>query len=168
MTTNNCSTQPLPVVNFFFLKKMDLIKRDENVDELLHAQDHVLNHTFIFHGTQVCCSTRNTRYHPKPWSTHDNFRAGFGSWHPPFESTRSQPPYENPCSFWILAKHDKIGQITDNENAYVLTPDSRLLLKDNPLSTRSFLLLVVDPITNHFLKQSDVKCVIFRVFFFNV
>lgn len=44
-------------------------------------------------------------------------------------------------SGFFAIEHKNSGK----ETGYVLTPASRLLLKDNPLSARSFLLVSVDP-----------------------
>ncbi|XVF39439.1 hypothetical protein PTKIN_Ptkin01aG0034800 [Pterospermum kingtungense] len=119
---------------------MDLIKGDESVDELLQAQAHVWNHTFRFISSMSlkCAAELEIpdiiQNHGQPMTISDLALA------------LSIHPSKVNCLYRLMRILIHSGFFAEHKNGYVLTPASRLLLKDNPLSARPFLLAVLDPI----------------------
>ncbi|XVF36819.1 hypothetical protein REPUB_Repub19eG0091100 [Reevesia pubescens] len=126
---------------------MDLIKGDENLDELLQAQAHVWNHIFKFissmslkcavqleipdiiynHGQSMTISELALALAIHPSKVHCLYRLMRILVHSGFFVEQHTGP-------------------SDKEKGYILTVSSRLLLKDNPSSVRPFLLAMLDPI----------------------
>ncbi|XVF57285.1 hypothetical protein PTKIN_Ptkin06aG0192800 [Pterospermum kingtungense] len=127
---------------------MNLIKGDENLEELLQAQAHVWNHTFRFISSMFLkCAVQLgipdiIHKHGQPMTVSELALAI------PIHPTKVNCLHRLMrilVHYGFFVEH-KTGQSTDNENGYVLTPASRLLLKDDPLSTRPLLLGFLDPI----------------------
>ncbi|XP_022753096.1 trans-resveratrol di-O-methyltransferase-like [Durio zibethinus] len=125
---------------------MDLIKGDENIHELLQAQAHVWNHSLRFISSMsLKCAVQLEipdiiHNHGQPMTISELALA------------LSIQPSKVHCVYRLMRilVHsgffaEKAGQ-SGKENGYVLTLASRLLLKDNPLSARPFLLAMLDPI----------------------
>ncbi|KAF2283288.1 hypothetical protein GH714_043659 [Hevea brasiliensis] len=87
----------------------------------------------------------NPRCDPQPWQTHYPF---------PAYSSLPVHPAKARCipRLMRLLVHSgffaqaKISEDDDQEEGYVLTSASQLLLKDNPLSVTPFLMAMLDPI----------------------
>ncbi|XVF39438.1 hypothetical protein PTKIN_Ptkin01aG0034700 [Pterospermum kingtungense] len=119
---------------------MDLVKRDENLNELLEAQAHVWNHTFRFISSMSLKCAVELKI-------------------PDIIHNRGQPmtiselalalhihPSKVNCVYRLMRILVHSGFFAEHKNGYVLTPASRLLLKDNPWSSGPFLLAMLDPI----------------------
>ncbi|XVF39437.1 hypothetical protein PTKIN_Ptkin01aG0034600 [Pterospermum kingtungense] len=119
---------------------MDLLKGDANVDELLLAQAHVWNHAFRFISSMsLKCAVELEipdiiHNHGQPITISDLALA-----------LHIHPSKVN-CVYRLMRILVHSGFFAQHKSGYVLTPASRLLLKDNPLSTRPFLLAMLDPI----------------------
>ncbi|XVF39443.1 hypothetical protein PTKIN_Ptkin01aG0035200 [Pterospermum kingtungense] len=119
---------------------MDLIKGDENLDELHQAQAHVRNHIFRFISSMsLKCAVQLEipdiiHNHGKPMTISELASAL------PIHPSKANSLYR----LMRILVHS--GFFAEHKNGYITTPASRLLLKDNPLSTRPLLLAVLDPI----------------------
>ncbi|KAE8670650.1 Tabersonine 16-O-methyltransferase [Hibiscus syriacus] len=128
---------------------MDKISENrENLNELLKAQAHVWNHIFKFtHSMSLKCAVELgipdiIQNHGKPMTVTQLVAAL-----PTLNPTKA-------CNIYrlkrILVHSGFFAQqkLSDDsqEDGYVLTNASRLLLKDNPLSVTPFLKAVLDPV----------------------
>lgn len=132
---------------------MDLVKlEDENLEELLQAQTHVWNHTFRFLSSMsLKCAVElqipdiiHNHGQGQPMTIPDLALAI------PIHPSKQNSLYRLMrilVHYGFFAEHHKItGQSNYKENGYVLTPASRLLLKDDPLGSRPLLLGFLDPL----------------------
>ncbi|KAK4575516.1 hypothetical protein RGQ29_026466 [Quercus rubra] len=118
----------------------------ENATELLDAQAHIWNHIFNFvNSMSLKCAIELgipdiIHNHGKPMTLSELITAL------PIHPTKSPHVYR----LMRILIHSgffapKNTSENDQEEAYVLTEPSRLLLKNNPLSMTPFLLAMVDP-----------------------
>ena len=127
---------------------MDLVKGETvDLDEMLQAQAHVWNHTLRFlNSMSLKCAVQleipDVIYiHGQPMTLSELASAL------PIHPTKVHCL----CRFMRFLVHSgffaeqEVGE-NDKEKGYVLTPASRLLLKDNPFSARPFLLAMLDPV----------------------
>lgn len=122
--------------------------------------------------TQVCSSAGYPGRHSQAWKTHDSWSTGCRSQHQASQSLVCLPPHAHPPSLWLrrsrksrrsrrvqkFSLKSQSQHLYSNSiyliarywflfhNRYVLTPASRLLLKDEPLNARAFPLIMLDPI----------------------
>lgn len=128
---------------------MDLANR-ELVNELLEAQAHIWNHTFNFvNSMSLKCAIQlgipdTIQNHGKPMTLSDLIAAL------PIHPSKTSSVYR--LMRMLLQSgffaQQKVGENEEEEEeeGYILTPASRLLLKDNPLSVSPFLLAMLDPV----------------------
>ncbi|GMP67410.1 hypothetical protein CsSME_00027408 [Camellia sinensis var. sinensis] len=131
---------------------------DGSSAELLQAQAHIWNQTFNFiNSASLKCAVQLgipdvIQSHGKPMTLTELVTAL------PIKQAKA-------CYIYRLMRvlvhsgffvQQKINKEDEQEQRYFLTPASRLLLKDEPLSARLFLLIVLDPILTkpwHFLSD---------------
>ena len=130
---------------------------DENYSELLKAQAHIWDQTFNFiNSASLKCAVQLgipdvIHNHGKPMTLSELVAAL------PINPSKSRCIYR--LMRVLIHSHfftlQKLGE-DDQEEGYSLTPTSRLLLKDEPLNVRTFLLVELDPILTkpwHFLSD---------------
>ncbi|XP_012465984.1 trans-resveratrol di-O-methyltransferase [Gossypium raimondii] len=127
---------------------MDLIKGDEiNLDELLEAQAHVWNHTFRFISSMsLKCAVELQipdiiHNHGQAMNLSD-LALALGIHHSKLHCLHRLMRILIHSGFFAESKTNP----TDQQKAYVLTPVSHLLRKDNPLSSTPFILGMLDPV----------------------
>ncbi|KAL1060478.1 hypothetical protein V6Z11_1Z095000 [Gossypium hirsutum] len=127
---------------------MDLIKGDEiNLDELLEAQAHVWNHTFRFISSMsLKCAVELQipdiiHNHGQAMNLSD-LALALGIHHSKLHCLHRLMRILIHSGFFAVSKTNP----TDQQKAYVLTPVSHLLRKDNPLSSTPFILGMLDPV----------------------
>ncbi|XVF39440.1 hypothetical protein PTKIN_Ptkin01aG0034900 [Pterospermum kingtungense] len=119
---------------------MDLIKEDENLNELHQAEAHVCNHIFRFISSMsLKCAVELEipdiiHNHGQPMTISE------------LALVLPIHPSKLNCLYRLMRILVHSGFFAEHKNGYVTTPASRLLLKDNPLSRRPILLAVLDPI----------------------
>ncbi|KAF7146830.1 hypothetical protein RHSIM_Rhsim04G0071700 [Rhododendron simsii] len=124
------------------------IRNDEKDKELLHSQAHIWNHIFQFiNPMSLKCAVQLDipdiiNNHGRPLSLSQLVAAL------PINPSKSQCVYR---LMRILVHsgfftREKISDTAEEEEGYLLTPTSRLLLKDEPLNIRPFLLAMLDPV----------------------
>ncbi|KAA8524305.1 hypothetical protein F0562_010728 [Nyssa sinensis] len=131
---------------------------DESCSELLQSQAHVWNQTFNFiNSASLKCAVElgipdAIHSHGKPMTLPELVRAL------PINPSKAHCIYRLMrvlvhSGFFV---QQKVGGHEQENGGYSLTPASRLLLKDEPLNARAFLLIVIDPIITkpwHFLSD---------------
>ncbi|EEF44353.1 trans-resveratrol di-O-methyltransferase [Ricinus communis] len=141
---------------------MELVN-EENTDELIKAQTHIRNETFHFiKSMSLKCAVQlgipdTINSHGQPMTLSELVRAL--QVHP----TKTHHLY---CLMRVLVHSGffNLQNASDNySQKYVLTPASRLLLKDSSFDTRPFISLVLDPIMTEpynsltpFLRNDDL------------
>ncbi|KAH7844064.1 hypothetical protein Vadar_023840 [Vaccinium darrowii] len=133
---------------------MEMRNGEEN-KELLHSQAHIWNHIFHFiNSMSLKCAIQLgipdiINHHGQPMSLSQLVAA------------LSINPSKSHCVYRLMRilvhsgffTKEKITETIDEEG-YLLTPVSRLLLKDEPLSVRPFLLFALNPTTTwHHLSE---------------
>ncbi|KAH7844778.1 hypothetical protein Vadar_031570 [Vaccinium darrowii] len=124
------------------------MRNDEEGKELLNSQAHIWNHIFHFiNSMSLKCAVQLDipdiiKNHGRPMSLSELVAAL------PTNPSRSRCVYR---LMRILVHSgfftkEKIPGTSEEEEGYMLTPASRLLLKDESLSVRPFLLAMLDPI----------------------
>ncbi|KAE8679799.1 Trans-resveratrol di-O-methyltransferase [Hibiscus syriacus] len=127
---------------------MNLMKGDEiDLDELLQAQPHVCNYTFRYISSMsLKCAVElqipdiiHNRGGGQPITISDlAFALGI---HP------SKLQYlDRLMRILIHSGFFAESETDDRQKTYALTPVSRLLRKDNPMSSRPFILAMLDPV----------------------
>lgn len=125
---------------------IDLVN-EENSTELLEAQAHIWNHIFNFiNSMSLKCAIQlgipdTIQNHGKPMTISQLIAAL------PINQKKASCVYRLMrilvhAGFFTLRK---VGEANEEEG-YVLTDASKLLLKDNPLSVTPFLLAMLDPV----------------------
>ncbi|PON89587.1 O-methyltransferase COMT-type [Trema orientale] len=126
--------------SFRHLSNTDLVN-EETGTELLEAQVHIWNHilTFINSMSLKCAIQLGIpdiiHNHGKPMTIS--------------QLVAALPIHQKKASFvyrLIFFTLQKVGETDDEQEGYVLTDASKLLLKHNPLSVTPFLLAMLDPI----------------------
>eukprot|EP00258_Populus_trichocarpa_P020362 XP_006388414.1 trans-resveratrol di-O-methyltransferase [Populus trichocarpa] len=121
---------------------MELIN-EESAGELLQAQTHVWNHIFCFINSMTLkCAVQLgipdvIQKHGKPMTLSELVSAL------PIHPSKAQYVHR---LMRILVHSGFFSQQNLNQEAYSLTQSTRLLLKDNPLSMRPLLLMLLDPV----------------------
>ncbi|KAG5551985.1 hypothetical protein RHGRI_010164 [Rhododendron griersonianum] len=125
------------------------IRNDKEDKELLHSQAHIWNHIFQFiNSMSLKCAVQLdipdiVNNHGRPMSLSQLIAAL------PVNPSKSRCVYRLmrvlvQSSFFT---REKISETAEEEGqGYLLTPASRLLLKDEPLNVRPFLLAMLDPV----------------------
>ncbi|KAJ4977004.1 hypothetical protein NE237_002110 [Protea cynaroides] len=120
-------------------KSMDLTEK-ESSEELLQAQAHVWNHMFSFiNSMSLRCAVQLSI----PDIVHNH--------HQPITLSElatklAIPKTKTACLFRLMRLLVHSGFFAIRKEGYVLTPSSRLLLKDNTMSMLPFLQPMLDPI----------------------
>ncbi|KAE8690413.1 hypothetical protein F3Y22_tig00110895pilonHSYRG00317 [Hibiscus syriacus] len=127
---------------------MDLMKGDEiDLDELLQSQAYIWNYTFRFMSSMSLKCAVELQI---PDIIHNH---GGGQ---PITISDLAPALRIHCSklhylhrLMRILVHSGFfseSETDDRQKAYALTPVSRLLRKDNPMSSRPFILAMLDPV----------------------
>jgi trans-resveratrol di-O-methyltransferase len=117
---------------------------DERSTELLHSQAHIWNQTFSFiNSASLKCAVQlgipdAIHRHGKPM-TIDQLVAALS-----IKPAKVRSVYR--LMRVLVHSGFVVQENVDDQDGYVLTPASLLLLKDEPLNARAFLLLAHDPI----------------------
>ncbi|KAF4397150.1 hypothetical protein G4B88_008996 [Cannabis sativa] len=128
---------------------VDLVVNEDNNTKLLRAQAHIWNHIFNFiNSMSLKCAVELgipdiINNHGKPMTISQLTLAL------PINKNKFQCLYRlmrllTHSGFFALEKAKIEGE--EEEEGYVITEASKLLLKDNPMSVTPFLLLVLNPV----------------------
>ncbi|XP_060960307.1 probable O-methyltransferase 3 [Cannabis sativa] len=128
---------------------VDLVVNEDNNTKLLRAQAHIWNHIFNFiNSMSLKCAVELgipdiINNHGKPMTISQLTLAL------PINKNKFQCLYRlmrllTHSGFFALEKAKIEGE--EEEECYVITEASKLLLKDNPMSVTPFLLLVLNPV----------------------
>ncbi|KAJ6763954.1 O-METHYLTRANSFERASE [Salix purpurea] len=121
---------------------MELIN-EESASELLQAQTHVWNHIFNFINSMTLkCAVQLgipdvIHKHGKPMTLSDLVSSL------PIHPSKTQYVHR---IMRILVHSGFFSQQNNDQEIYSLSQSSRLLLEDNPLSIRSLVLMLLDPV----------------------
>ncbi|KAJ9170894.1 hypothetical protein P3X46_018957 [Hevea brasiliensis] len=125
---------------------MELVS-EETIDELIQAQTHIWNHTFYFiKSMSLKCAVQlgipdAINSHGKPMTLSELVAAL------PVHPKKTHHLYRL-MRLLVHSGFFALQKVADNhcQEGYLLTPASRLLLKDNPfLDSRPFIAMVLDP-----------------------
>ncbi|KAJ4945385.1 hypothetical protein NE237_014267 [Protea cynaroides] len=118
---------------------MDLIKK-ESLEELLQPQAHVWNHIFYFiNSMSLRCAIQLSIL----GIVHNHHQSITLS---ELATKLAFPKTKTACLFCLMFLLVHSGFFAIRKEGYVLTPSSRLLLKDNTMSMLPFLQSMFDPI----------------------